>query len=235
MTMLLLLLLLLISVGFNVVLLIQSKKLLKIKKDKESGQEDLKKCQDDLKKCQEESGKLLVILKEINTSIPKFGGNEKFNDEVELLQMFLSGSYGGKKAFWSDESNKFFKELRKRLEAWDLVMELQEKVTTPFYRMLNDQQNDVLLIREQFIKMSMQLFDAVSEFKSPNRRLEQELNINVFKGSMTEDEAFNEAKIITNLEVETPLWVRNWVNGLQNIGMEDRNIIVSGYKFPYEN
>ena len=90
-----------------------------------------------------------------------------------------------------------------------------------------------MLIRERLVKMALQMFDVVSAFQSPNqRKKEQGLNIGVVKGTFTEADAFDRAKIITGLEEETPRWIRNFARGVQGLGLDDRRIILSGYKFP---
>ena len=170
---------------------------------------------------------------DIKRKIPDFTTVSTLEEKVGLLQNYWNDYYDGEQLFRSTASDKVFRELYLKLKAWELVSELQDKVTTPFYKMLNEEQEDELYIRERFVKMAIQLFDAVSAFQSPNqRKKEQGLNIGIVKGIQTEEQAFESAKVITDLEVETPLWVRNWLKGLQNLNMEGRNIIISGYKYP---
>ena len=173
------------------------------------------------------------LIGDIRRKIPDFTTVSTLEEKVGLLQNYWNDYYDGEQLFKSTASDRFYRELYLKLKAWELVSELQNKVTTPFYEMLNEEQTDALLVRERFVKMSIQLFDGISAFQSPNqRKKEQGLNIGIFRGTMTEEQALENAKIITDLEVETPLWIRNWAKGLQGMDLEDRNIIVSGYKFP---
>lgn len=234
----LLLVLLLIAVGFIIYLLknggLSSRET--IKKLTEENKRLADQLQSEQKKYEQLRSAAQAVsnfIGDIKRKIPDFTTVSTLEEKVGLLQNYWNDYYDGEQLFKSTASDKVFRELYLKLKAWELVSELQDKVTTPFYKMLNEEQEDELYIRERFLKMAMQLFDAVSAFQSPNqRKKEQGLNIGIIKGIQTEEEAFESAKVITDLEVETPLWVRNWLKGLQNLDMEDRNIIISGYKYP---
>jgi hypothetical protein len=237
----LLLVLLLIAVGFIVFLLknggLSSRETIKILTEENRRLADqLQSEQRRYEQLRSAAQAVSNFIGDIKRRIPDFTTVSTLEDKVGLLQNYWNDYYDGEQLFRSTASDRFLRELYLKLKAWELVSELQNKVTTPFFEMLNEEQTDTLLVRERFIKMSMQLFDAISAFQSPNqRKREQGLNIGVFRGTMTEEQAFENAKVITDLEVETPLWIRNWARGLQGINLEDRNIIISGYKFPARN
>ena len=172
-------------------------------------------------------------MSDVRDKIPDFKSVSTLEDRVGLLQNFWNDYYNGEQLFKSKASDEFFRELFLKLTAWELIKEMQDRVTSPFYALLNEEEPDAMLIRERLVKMALQMFDVVSAFQSPNqRKKEQGLNIGVVKGTFTEADAFDRAKIITGLEEETPRWIRNFARGVQGLGLDDRRIILSGYKFP---
>ncbi|MDH6341910.1 phage shock protein A [Parabacteroides sp. PFB2-12] len=173
------------------------------------------------------------LQKAIKNGIPDFSSESSEEKRLYLMENFWNAYYNGEQFIKerSPESDRFFRDLYRALKATETLKELQEKVTTPFYEAMDQASLDAEGVREKLLKMAMQMYDVVSSFQSVNmRKIEQGLNIGIVKGDKTEEQALEEAKIITDIEQETPRWIRSIASGVKGIGVEDKGIIISGYK-----
>lgn len=192
--------------------------------------EQLNKNLNDLKKAAKAVSDLQQKIKD---GIPDFSSLISLEKRVQLMEIFWNTYYDNVQFIkvHSPKSDVFFRDLYRAVKAIDTIKELQEKVTTPFYGAMDQEALDAVYVREKLLKMAMQMYDVISSFQSPNqRKSEQGLNIGIVKGEKTEEEALKEAKIITDLEVETPRWIRSMAFGVKGIGVDDKGIIFSGYK-----
>lgn len=182
--------------------------------------------------------------KDIRGGIPRFSSQDSLINRVKQLKEFWLGYYGAGEQFFkinSDggtdcvETEEFFRDVMRKLKAAELISQLQCNVTQPFIdRMDSDEALDPIMARTLLIKMGLQLFDAVSSFQSPNKRKGQEINVAIAKHEINEREALDIAQTISEYETDSPLFIRNIALGLTNIEVEDRGIIIAGYKFSGE-
>lgn len=162
------------------------------------------------------------------------------NDQkLDQLLTFWTNYFGDEKFFLKKcpDGEQFFKDLRNDLEDTKHIELMQKRVTEPFFKKLSQSILEPVEVREMVVKMAMMLYDTVS-FTSPNSRpIEQGLNKSVVlrEEEISEEEAisnaYDKAKVISDLEVETALWVRNLANGLRGLGLDNKKLILSGYKF----
>ena len=181
--------------------------------------------------------------KRVREAIPLFSPDRSLVDRVQSLKEFWLGDYGvDGKLFkrlsqegddtkqWSED---FFYDVTRKLRAAEAMSQMQERVTRPFLKSMEEQGViSARVSRECMVKMAMQLFDMVSSFQSPNKRSGQELNVGIVSGNLSETEALNKARIITEFEVDTPLYIRNIAEALKGVDIDKGTIIISGYRFP---
>lgn len=171
-------------------------------------------------------------LEEIKRKIPDFSVATTCSEKCDYLNLFWNDYYGSEQFFKerSKGSDELFRELQRAITAGEIIRELQQKVTTPFYETMDQEDLSVEEVRACILKMAMQLYDVISTYQSVNKRNEQRLNISIVKNEKSEEEAFNEAKQISDFETETPRWIRRIASGLKNMGIEDKKVIISGYR-----
>lgn len=214
----------------------------------EDDYEDLKRKYSDLEARYNElraaATKVNNLHKDIRNGVPRFSSKDSLINRVNQLKEFWLGYYGAGEQFFkinsdgdadSVESEEFFRDVMRKLKAAELITQLQNNVTQPFIdRMDSDKALEPITARTLLIKMGLQLFDAVSSFQSPNKRKGQEINVAITKQEIAEREALEMAQTISEYETDSPLFIRNIASGLTNIGVEDKGIIIAGYKFSGE-
>ena len=124
--------------------------------------------------------------------------------------------------------------LHKSIKALTWMQTMQKEVTFPFIREMEKLQTsdpeNVAAMRACLMKMAMRLFDMADSFGNINARNEQQYNIALVKGELSEEEALKHCKVMTHYEHETPRWTRSILQAVEGWGLEDVGIIFSGYK-----
>lgn len=219
----------------------QKKRNEQIAMEKADIEEELQKEKKECNKCREVLKECIPyrnFKQDMKSKKPIFKKDVSLVENLDRLHAFWVDFFANEQFFKNDNPNsdQFFVDLYRKLKAADEIKLLQDRVTTPYYERLAKGHITAVESRKLTIKMAMELYDVISSFQSFNqRKQEQGLNIGIVKGTINTDEALSRAKIITDLEIETPLWVRNMALGLKDIGLEDENLILSGYKFPNKN
>lgn len=133
-----------------------------------------------------------------------------------------------------DNLMKYFNRQRTGIESYELIMKLQSYMDGV---QRNLQTQNTTITPEQrksnlalLLDMAMISFDCIMSFHSINAKEEQNLNIKVLNGTMTKAEAIANAKQITNIASETPVWLRVLKGTLEEYDIKDYDIIFSGYK-----
>lgn len=128
----------------------------------------------------------------------------------------------------------YFNRQKAGINSYELIIKLQSFMNDV---QINLQTQDPAMTPEQrksnlalLLDMAMVSFDCITSFHSINARDEQKLNIMVLDGIMTKAEAIANAKQMTNISTETPKWIRVLKGSLEEYGIQDYNIIFSGYK-----
>lgn len=161
---------------------------------------------------------------------PVLYGQEPLSKKIELLQNYLSEGSS------TCDLRTFKRELMASLEAYERLKMLQLQVTIPYQQalQLQDKMIDAEIAHQNLantIRMAMQLFDGIDGYHSPNHRDEQDLNLRVIKGEMTEDAALDESIQLDNNPNHTPIWLRSIRETMLQSGITPKDgIIYSGYK-----
>lgn len=211
---------------------VRNKVVQRLKAENQELKQRLAETENNLKELKEAALPVVNRLEEIKRKIPDFSVATTCSEKCDSLNLFWNDYYGSEQFFKerSKGSEEFFREMQRAITAKEIIRELQLKVTTPFYETMDQEDLSVEEVRACILKMAMQLYDMISTYQSVNKRNEQRLNISIVKNEKSEEEAFNEAKQISDFETETPRWIRRIASGLKNMGIEDRKVIISGYR-----
>lgn len=186
--------------------------------------------------------KLIEKEKTLNTiyrSIPNFIKITDFQERLEKFVKFIDQQLVEKLP--SEEEQRyyrdFFNQLRVGADAFKLVILLRDKKMHPLMTHLKGLQVDTLRTSD-YNKIIELLFDAVmttydvvtTAFNNPNTLPGQELNVKLLENNITREEALSQAKSITDNLYETDLWAIVIKKTLANKGINNTNVIFSGYK-----
>lgn len=193
----------------------------------------VKESESQLSEIRKKGRQILARIKAIEESVPIFDDKLSIKENLTLLEDFWNGEYAGKKVFLRDRgADDFFSKLRDSIDASAIMIEMQDNVTTPFKIEMDtvSSQTSDSEICAKIIDMSMKLYDVVSSFNAVNLVNEQQLNVGLVKGMLTREKALQNAIPITELETNTPRWIRNIRRGVSCIDQHNKQIIYSGYK-----
>ena len=164
-------------------------------------------------------------------TVPSFNEESSISEQIDELEQFIE------KLHWISDVKvaKFFARIRKSEKAFELVKLLQRNVTMPFFNQMQSQ--DVVSDMEvkeniaAIIDVAMKMLDVIESLDYVNyRNQEQTINLQLVKGEINRDKAIELAKVMTNISDETPTWARTIKTSVEHLGLEDQQIIFSGYK-----
>lgn len=157
-------------------------------------------------------------------------GQRGLDEQLTMLEDYLRAGNLVK----PEQGKAFFMQLCKSIKARERMQTMQKEVTFPFlHEMEKLQKSDpenVAAMRACLMKMAMRLFDMVDSFGNVNARNEQQINVSLVQGELSEEEALKHCKVMTRYEHETPRWTRSILQAVEGWGLEDVGIIFSGYK-----
>ncbi len=173
--------------------------------------------------------RLIAFISAIQTFSNYNGDAGKMLEELDKSLDLLSPN-----EIFKNGKENLISELGLCIKAYERIMLLQKKVTLPFLKGIDQEpaptEEHKVKVRGAILRMAMQLYDGVDSFNSVNEREEQRLNLNVVEGKMEIGEAMAKSELISTLSHKSPRWARNIKKGVEGIGVEDENVIFSGYK-----
>lgn len=164
-------------------------------------------------------------------TVPSFNEESSISEQIDELEQFIENLH----CISDVKVAKFFARIRKSEKAFELVKLLQRNVTIPFFNQMQSQDvvsdTDVKENIAAIIDVAMKMLDVTESLDNVNyRSQEQSINVQLVKGEINRDKAIELAKIMTNISDETPTWARTIKTSVEHLGLEDQQIIFSGYK-----
>ena len=164
-------------------------------------------------------------------TVPSFNEESSISKQIDELEQFIENLH----RISDVKVAKFFARIRKSEKAFELVKLLQRNVTIPFFNQMQSQDvvsdTDVKENIAAIIDVAMKMLDVTESLDNVNyRSQEQSINVQLVKGEINRDKAIELAKVMTNISDETPTWARTIKTSVEHLGLEDQQIIFSGYK-----
>lgn len=177
--------------------------------------------------------KVVQQYKQLKDNMPDLAqnGQRRLDEQLTMLEDYLMRTG---RLIKPEQGEAFFMLLHKSIKALTWMQTMQKEVTFPFIREMEKLQTidpeNVAAMRACLMKMAMRLFDMADSFGNVNARNEQQYNIALVKGELSEEEALKHCKVMTRYEHETPRWTRSILQAVEGWGLEDAGVIFSGYK-----